>query len=240
MAITHVAVVIPAHNEEGLIEGCVASVRRALEDPSLGGLARQIVVVADGCTDRTTERTWRALRNRSDSPGVILAVGFRSAGRARAAGVAEALRRWPAATATSVWLANTDADTTVPADWAARQIRAEQLGYAAVAGIVDAHAFPGHPRFTARRFRETYVVPDDGPHPHVHGCNIGVRADAYLDVGGWPPLDLAEDHGLWNALRARGWACRSDRWLEVITSGRRAGRAPGGFADTLAGLGAAS
>jgi cellulose synthase/poly-beta-1,6-N-acetylglucosamine synthase-like glycosyltransferase len=127
MAIKGVAVVIPAHNEERLIERCVASVRQALADPSLAGLARQVVVVADRCTDRTAGRTWRALRNAIESPGVIVAVGFRSAGRARAAGVAEALRRWPAAAPTSIWLANTDADTTVPADWIARQVRAEQL-----------------------------------------------------------------------------------------------------------------
>jgi hypothetical protein len=86
----------------------------------------------------------------------------------------------------------------------------------------------------------TYEIPEDRPHPHVHGCNLGVRGDAYLDAGGWPAIHLAEDHGLWDALRARGWRCLSDRWLRVITSGRPAGRARGGFADTLVALGAAS
>jgi hypothetical protein len=29
-----------------------------------------------------------------------------------------------------------------------------------------------------------------------------VRGDAYLAVGGFPPLPTGEDHALWNALRA--------------------------------------
>ena len=240
MAITHVAVVIPAHDEESLIGPCVASVRRSLAEPSLATLTRHVVVVADCCTDRTAQRARRAMRGATGSSGGVLTVGFRSAGRARAAGVAEVFRRWPTVPRASVWLANTDADTTVPADWIARQLQAHQLGHVAVAGIVDVHAFPDQARHTAQRFRETYLLPDDGLHPHVHGCNLGVRADAYLDAGGWPPLDVAEDHGLWNALRTRGWPCQSDRWLEVVTSGRRFGRAPGGFADTLSALEAAS
>jgi hypothetical protein len=107
---------------------------------------------------------------------------------------------------------------------------------------VDVDSFAGHAhRLRLRRlFRSTYEIPEDRPHPHVHGCNLGVRGDAYLDAGGWPAIDLAEDHGLWNAIRARGWRCLSDRWLRVITSGRPVGRARGGFADTLVALGAAS
>ena len=141
-----------------------------------------------------------------------------------------------------LWLANTDADTWVPADWLARQIQAAARGYAAVAGIVDVDSFAGHAHRVRMRhlFRTTYEIPEDRPHPHVHGCNLGVRGDAYLDAGGWPAIDLAEDHGLWNAIRARGWRCLSDRWLRVITSGRPVGRARGGFADTLVALGAAS
>src|SRR4030095_5822924 len=57
-----------------------------------------------------------------------------------------------------------------------------------------------------RLLRSTYEIPEDRPHPHVHGCNLGVRGDAYLDAGGWPGMDLAEGDRLWNAIRERGWA----------------------------------
>jgi glycosyltransferase involved in cell wall biosynthesis len=238
--IARVAVVVPAHNEGALIGRCLASLRRALAHPAVAALDRRVVVVADRCADDTAAVARRALAR--GLGGTIAQVDFASAGRARAEGVARALARWPSADPATTWLANTDADTWVPADWLARQLQAAARGYAAVAGIVDVDSFAGHAhRLRLRRlFRSTYEIPEDRPHPHVHGCNLGVRGDAYLDAGGWPATDLAEDHGLWNAIRARGWRCLSDRWLRVITSGRPVGRARGGFADTLVALGAAS
>jgi hypothetical protein len=68
----------------------------------------------------------------------------------------------------------------------------------------------------------------------VHGANLGVRADAYLDVGGWRDVRVSEDHCLWNRLIRRGWRLRSPTASVVLTSGRLRGRARGGFADTLA------
>jgi hypothetical protein len=41
------------------------------------------------------------------------------------------------------------------------------------------------------------VTYEDGTHPHVHGANLGIRADAYSDAGGWNDLTVAEDHCLW-------------------------------------------
>lgn len=238
--IERVAVIIPAHNEGAVIARCVSSVRRALAHPALDRLDRWVVVVADRCADDTAERARRVLELASEPTGALLHVDFHSAGRARAAGVAAALDRWRTSDPATVWLANTDADTSVSDAWLARQLEAAREGWAGVAGIVDVDTFAGHPPGMRRRFRATYELPEGRPHPHVHGCNIGVRADAYLDAGGWPPQDVAEDHGLWNALRARGWPCLSDRELLVITSGRRVGRTRGGFADTLVALGAAS
>ena len=83
-------------------------------------------------------------------------------------------------------------------------------------------------------FRSSYVIGEDGAHPHVHGANIGVRADAYLGAGGWAALATAEDHDLWTRLDSQGHERLSDASLQVVTSGRRKGRAPMGFADALA------
>jgi glycosyltransferase involved in cell wall biosynthesis len=239
-AIARVAVIVPAHDEGTLIGRCLASLRRALAHPAVAALDRRVVVVADRCADDTAAVARRAIAR--GLAGAVAHVDFRSAGRARAEGVAVALAAWPAADPAATWLANTDADTRVPADWLARQVGAAAQGYAAVAGIVDVDTFAGHHHRARMRglFRATYHIPEDRPHPHVHGCNLGVRADAYLHAGGWPAVDLAEDHRLWNAIRSRGWRCLSDRWLRVITSGRPDGRARGGFADTLVALGARS
>ena len=239
--IDHVAVVIPAHDEERLIGPCLRSVGRALSHPALDGVVTWVVVVADLCADRTVEGARQALaRGRRVMAGAVLEVGYLNVGRARATGTAAALTRWAAIDPATVWLASTDADSTVPPAWLARQLRAARLGYAGVAGVVNVHSFPGQQVAVPARFRATYALPEHGRHPHVHGCNLGVRADAYLEAGGWPPIELAEDHGLWRALRSHGRPVLADRWLEVVTSGRRASRARGGFADTLASLGAAS
>ena len=37
----------------------------------------------------------------------------------------------------------------------------------------------------------------DGTHRHVHGANLGVRADLLDAVGGWRRLHTGEDHDLW-------------------------------------------
>jgi hypothetical protein len=60
-----------------------------------------------------------------------------------------------------------------------------------------------------------------------------VRADAYLDIGGWTDRTVAEDHCLWRRLHRRGWRVTSPASSVVITSARLKGRAAGGFADTM-------
>ena len=132
------------------------------------------------------------------------------------------------------WFANTDADCEVPTTWLWDHLAIALRGVHAVAGIVDVLDFSEHLPHVAQRFRETYCIQDDGTHPHVHGANLGVRADAYVSAGGWAELATAEDHDLWGRLHAGGYARVSDAALKVVTSGRRTGRAPLGFADALA------
>jgi hypothetical protein len=61
-----------------------------------------------------------------------------------------------------------------------------------------------------------------------------VRADVYLHAGGWADLATAEDHDLWSRLPLAGASRLSSSLLKVVTSGRRSGRAPLGFAGALA------
>ena len=118
--------------------------------------------------------------------------------------------------------------------WMRQQWMLAEQGWQAVAGIVDVDSFEDHDGGVPERFRTTYLTHADGTPPHVHGANLGVRADAYLAAGGWSTLETAEDHDLWARLREGDYACLSDASLCVLTSGRRVGRAPLGFARALA------
>jgi cellulose synthase/poly-beta-1,6-N-acetylglucosamine synthase-like glycosyltransferase len=223
-----VAVVIPALNEETAIGPCIESVLgSSLLVEHLCAL--WIVVVADACTDRTASRARIAL----GSCGEVLECHARSPGTARRLGVAKALRHFESTDSSRLWIANTDADSCVLPDWLDHQLRLAEQGIAAIAGIVRVENVPGYGTEMAQRLLADYEVAADGTHSHVHGANLGVRADAYLDAGGWSHLTVAEDHCLWGRIRERGWRLSSCAKSVVVTSGRLVGRARGGFADTL-------
>lgn len=221
-------VVIPAHDEASLLPYCLASVAIAAEVVAKRAVVHT-VVVADTCTD-TTEAIAKAY------DAQVIEVAYRNVGAARATGVTVglgALGPWPPS---RTWLASTDADTVVPGDWLERQIDLADAGVTAVAGVVRVDSFSDHPTGTARAFAALYASGPHLAHSHVHGANIGTRADAYQRAGGWGELHLAEDHDLWRRLREAGERCLATTTLWVTTSGRALGRADGGFADLLTGL----
>lgn len=224
----HIAVLIPARNEEALLPRCLHSVLRAAAMLP-GHVTTDVVVVADCCTDRTESISFDMLQG---AGGAICSTAG-NVGSARALAVDDALSRVPVPLE-RCWLANTDADCDVPETWLLQQLRFAQEGWAAVAGIVDVDCFIEHLPDVEAQFRMTYELRPDGTHPHVHGANLGVRADTYLQAGGWGPQPTAEDHDLWNRLQHLSVPCRSDVRLKVLTSGRRVGRAPLGFAGALA------
>ncbi len=222
--------VVPAQNEAATIERCIRSIRRAHEALDRGARL-WVAVVADCCTDDTASLARAAL----DDCGEVLECTVRSAGAARQMGAAAVLHHFRAAPSSTTWLANTDADSHVPDDWLQRQLEYAGEGDIAVAGIVQLEIDSSESRSADDALRRFYRFADDGSHTHVHGANLGVRADAYLAVGGWSSLPLAEDHCLWNRLKAGGWRLRSTALSCVTTSARLHGRAAGGFADTLRG-----
>ena len=224
----HIAVLIPARNEEQLLPRCLHSVQaaRALLPACC---TSDVVVVSDCSSDRTREIAEDIL----GTSGVVVCTGVGVVGTARALAARIALERF-GDHPEECWFANTDADCEVPSCWLANQHRIASRGVHAVAGIVDVQDFSEHKAHVAQRFRDTYFTASDGTHPHVHGANLGVRADAYLRAGGWASLGTAEDHDLWGRLHASGHSRVSDAALQVITSGRRVGRAPQGFAAALA------
>jgi hypothetical protein len=224
----HIVVAIPARNEEELLPRCLDSVKRACARLPIS-VTWDIVVVADSSTDHTFEVSQALLENE----GVTMRADFGVVGCARAFAIETALKRYAGPTR-FCWLANTDADCCVPESWLLDQLALAVNGVEAIAGTVDVDCFAEHGIEVEDRFRASYLIHADGTHPHVHGANLGIRADTYLRVGGWYQLDTAEDHDLWNRLKSRGSLCVSVGKMKVITSGRRVGRAPLGFAGALA------
>jgi glycosyltransferase involved in cell wall biosynthesis len=220
-----VAVVVPAHNEEALLPGCLASLRQAAERAAIPVC---LVVVADACTDQTARRAREA--------GVtVIEICARNVGAARAAGMRAVLRQMPPAGPADVWLATTDADTLVPPGWLARQLSHAEQGWDAVLGTVTVADWADRPPHAADTFAAHYSH-GGGPHPHVHGANFGIRASAYLAAGGFPSLRTGEDHALLRALSAAGIAAKRAGDIAVQTSARRHARAPWGFSHLLGTL----
>jgi glycosyltransferase involved in cell wall biosynthesis len=223
-----VGVVIPAHNEQELLPSCLAAVGQAAR--MLTGIPVHLVVVADACDDRTAELARGAA-------AAVVEIRARSVGAAREAGVREVLSRTRHLHPAAVWLATTDADTIVPANWLSQHLRHADAGWEAVVGTVTVTDWAGHPPEVPPAFQAHYGN-SEGSHPHVHGANLGFTAEAYLAAGGFGPRRTAEDHALVESLGAVGRRVLRTTTVNVVTSARRRARAPRGFSHLLSTLAA--
>jgi Glycosyl transferase family 2 len=225
-AITAIGIVIPARNEQAHISRCLDAIRGAvthLRTSTYTKIGIQTVVVLDSCTDRTADIVSRY----SEVDAVAADLG--AVGAARALGT-QALLSTSTDPPQHLWLANTDADSAVPAEWLTYMIGQAHRGADLVLGTVKPDATA-----TQRLRRAWNVRHSDGDgHPHVHGANLGIRSSAYLTLGGWSHGASGEDASLARAASADPTmrALRSSA-IPVVTSGRLTGRAPGGFAHYL-------
>jgi glycosyltransferase involved in cell wall biosynthesis len=225
-----VLVVVPAHDEERLLPDCLASLRRAAAQPALARVSVRIGVVLDRCSDRSGELASPLLRQAD----LLLEQRDGNVGIARRHGARALLDSESGRALDDVWIATTDADSRVPADWLTRQVELAEAGADAVVGTIAVDDWHEQPPSTRDRFLARYsrdVLP--GAHLHVHGANLGVRGSTYQQIGGVAGLPLAEDHALVDALEAHAARIARPSSLRVITSGRRESRAPGGFSDFL-------
>ena len=86
------------------------------------------------------------------------------------------------------------------------------------------------------QFNDAYRI-DGATHRHVHGANLGIRADAYQAVGGWGlHVMIGEDHELIRRLTDAGLTVARAADTVVATSSRTVGRIPAGFANHLTRL----
>ena len=224
--VTRAGVVVPAHDEAELLPACLAALRSAAD---VAGVPVRLLVVADACTDATAAVAAAA-------GAEVIRIRARNVGAARAVGLARLLRTEDTDPA-AMWLATTDADTVVPPGWLRRQLGYADQGWDVVLGTVAVTDWAGHPPHAPAVFEARYEF-GAGPHPHVHGANLGIRASAYLAAGGFRPLRTAEDHALLAAATEAGCQVLQAADITVETSARRQARAPRGFSHALRALAA--
>jgi hypothetical protein len=164
----------------------------------------------------------------------VLTSSAGSVGAARAAGAQWLLEHRATA---GLWLATTDADSTVGREWLVRQLSHAAAGADLVAGTVEVADWAGWPRELRRSYAERYAHPlAAGGHGHVHGANLGLTAELYRALGGFTDAGTGEDVALVSAAQRAGAVVTWALDMPVTTSGRSVGRAPYGFASTLRDL----
>ncbi|WP_380169384.1 glycosyltransferase [Jannaschia sp. R86511] len=236
--VRHLGVLVPVRDEEQLLGRCLTAVAAAVQALHARDalVAVDVVVVLDGCRDGSAGTAaavpWPAASARPH----LLETAPLGVGRARATGAAHLLhlaRERGTGPAVS-WLAGTDADSTVPEGWLLAQVDASRVGYDGRVGTVVLSA---RDQLAARWTGQQQHVEGHG---HVHGANLGVRGDAYLRAGGYPPVTTGEDVALVEALQRTGARLLRTAQAPVVTSDRLSGRAPDGVAADLADLAASA
>jgi len=223
------AIAVPARDEVRVIGLCIDALRRAADAVAF---PVSITIACDACADGTADAARDAAAD--DARITVIEGDWHSAGGARAAAAADALAAWTdLADPHTTWLLSTDADSVVPPSWIAAVAAVAADGADALAGIVELRRDDDWTPELARVFASSYPL-EATTHRHVHAANLAVRRTAYDSVGGFHPIEVGEDHDLWRRLQSGGFTCLPSVTWRVATSARTAGRAPAGFAATLA------
>ena len=221
-----VAVVVPARDEEDLLPACLDSIAAAVTAVRAAHpqVRTRVVVVLDACRDGSA----RVVEGRDGVTSITTDAAC--VGVARSKGVGAAARWSQAVGSRSLWVASTDADSVVPPHWLTSHLGWAADGIALVVGTVVPR--PGDLSPAALSAWHQRHTTADG-HDHVHGANLGFTLEAHRAVGGFPLLHTHEDVRLVAAMRGAGVPWVATGGVPVVTSGRRTGRAPGGFAHYL-------
>ncbi|MEV6071051.1 glycosyltransferase [Nocardia sp. NPDC052001] len=216
-AIDDVVIVVPARDEQQLLPGCLDALHRSAEQVRV---PVRIQVVLDACTDDSAAIAEAAGAKVSTvtahNVGIARAAGFAAAGADRGA---------------RTWFATTDADSRVDRYWLDRQLRYAEAGAEVVAGVVTVTDWDQYTPQVRARYERAYRMGRTAG--HVHGASLGFRADIYWRTGGFEPRSSGEDVGFVRRATAMGARVAWAEDVVAVTSGRRFGRAPGGFAAHL-------
>lgn len=216
---TFVSVLIPAFNEEAVIQRCIAQVL------SSENVQLEVVVIDDGSRDRTADIVEEMFGNESR----VRLIRLENGGKARALNHGLALAR-------SELVVALDADTQFEPTTIARLARwlAADEGLAAVAG----NAKVGNRVNIVTKWQALeYVTAQNverralawlGAMTVVPGAVGAWRKQAILNVGGYPPDTLAEDQDLTIAVQRAGWRVAYDQsalaWTEAPQTIRQLAR----------------
>ncbi len=226
-AVDHVVVAIPARDEESLLPACLRSVNDAVTAlrEARPGIHLVVAVALDGCTDGSA-------RVLGDWDAATVVLPGRGVGAARDAAIERGLSALREPPEDATWVACTDADTVVPSRWLVRHVMWAERGADLVVGTAEPVGVARGEALAAWHARHQLV---EG-HTHVHGANLGVRANRWRQVGGFGQRTVGEDVDLVERVRAL-----TGRWVatdtaRVLTSGRPRSRVDGCFADYLRDL----
>jgi GT2 family glycosyltransferase len=212
-----------------------------------------VAIFANNCDDKSAELV-RSLGRGLPFPVRVVEASllpdFAHAGGARREAMNQADDWLSERTESDGVILTTDADSQVPSDWIANNLAAIDAGADAVLGRVvldeEGDHLPQalHHRGLLESVYEALLTElsalldpvDYNPWPHhatISGATLAVTREAYRRVGGLPCVPLGEDKALVAQLARIDARIRFCPDIEVTTSGRINGRAPGGVADTL-------
>ena len=224
-----IGIVIPAHNEADSISACLDAIKQAIA-PLSSDIAVQTVVVLDSCDDDTLSKVQNAHVD-------WLRCEFRCVGKVRDLGVRYLIEQG------ADWIACTDADSMVEADWLMAQIKhlkAEPtttpttMPTAMICGVVSVDCWDALSESTKQQYLAHYQ--DCMNHRHIHGANLSFASQDYLAVGGFDELTCHEDVGLVKKFEQANLPIIWSNLVRVVTSSRLDARAEEGFAHFLRGL----
>jgi hypothetical protein len=192
MDLKQAVVVVPAHNEVANLRRCLRALTTAAACVPMPAV---VVVVLDACDDGSDGYAGQF------GPDVqFLSIDAGNVGAARAAGFEYSKTLCSGVEPTHTWYATTDADSVVGADWLLKMTASEAD---MVLGVVRIPVWRHFPAEVARRYLRAYHRKKQ-LHNHIHGANMGFRADAYWRVGGFRALPTGEDVELVERFEAGG------------------------------------
>jgi hypothetical protein len=225
-------VVIPAKNEEDSLGEALYSLERSFAVVADGDIVLRAAVLLDSCRDASAAlaNEWkRVMEKRWRMRVIVLDCVTKNVGHARGLGCDALLDDLKEVAPEFIWLATTDADSQVPAQWLHVQVKLHERGMDMWAGRVAVSNWAHHRREVAAWWQKEY---DREVHP-IHGANLGFNAQKYLAVGGFRSIPTGEDRALVSDFVEHGAKVHFDSSVRVITSDRRESRAPDGFASVL-------
>ncbi len=231
-------VVVPAHDEERTIAGCLA----ALAAQSVPRETFETIVVLDACTDATAAVV-SATAAQLGLKVVTLPGTGSGVGAARRMGMEAAAARLLERGRPNGLIACTDADSRPAPDWLERQLEHLALGARAIGGMIEldpgeSRALPPgvllrRQRDAAQRLRHVRHRDPTAAHHHFAGASIGIDAGTYRQIGGLEPVAALEDAALAQRLHDHDIPILRACDVRVQTSARLTGRVSRGLSVDL-------